>query len=106
MKFSIVVLVVLTLVSVVSAINLEKRRFGQEHTSQADACFQNMKDLSSGTGFEAELGNLSGAAVRALLAKAPACDQQDIADLTIDIARRIGQNERKGKLFIVVIFFA
>ncbi|CAG8508668.1 12681_t:CDS:2 [Ambispora gerdemannii] len=77
-------------VTLAAPIELTKRRFGQEHTARADGDFQKMKDIAQGTGFEAQLGDLSGAAVRALLAKAPACDQQDVADQTIDIARQIG----------------
>lgn len=72
-------------------MGFEKRRFGQEHTPKADATFQAMKDISVGTGFEAQLGDLSGAAVRALLAKAGACDQQDVADQCVDFAHQIGQ---------------
>ncbi|CAG8532627.1 16829_t:CDS:2 [Acaulospora morrowiae] len=92
MKLSILS-VTLALFAVAGAIpmNMEKRRFGQEHTPRADADFQAMKDISNGTGFEAQLGDLSGAAVRALLAKAGACDQQDVADQCVDIAHQIGQ---------------
>ncbi|CAG8576478.1 13427_t:CDS:2, partial [Dentiscutata erythropus] len=70
--------------------NLEKRRFGQEHTPQADATFQEVKDIAQGTDKEEQAGNLSGAMVRALLAKAPACDQQDRADEVIDLGKELG----------------
>ncbi|CAG8707839.1 35571_t:CDS:2, partial [Gigaspora margarita] len=69
---------------------LEKRRFGQEHTPQADKTFQDVKDIAQGTQLEAEAGNLSGAMVRALLAKAPACDQQNQADNVIDLGKKLG----------------
>ncbi|CAG8599294.1 12237_t:CDS:2, partial [Dentiscutata heterogama] len=77
--------------------SLEKRRFGQEHTPQADATFQDVKDLAQGTDKEAQAGNLSGAMVRALLAKAPACDQQDRADEVIDLGDQLGDPTKRDQ---------
>src|ERR1043165_8900841 len=73
----------------------DKRRFGVEHTPEADATFQEVKDLAQGSDKEAEAGNLSGAMVRALLAKAPACDQQDRADEVIDLGLKFGGEKLK-----------
>src|ERR1043165_935767 len=78
----------------------DKRRFGVEHTPEADAAFQEVKDIAQGTDKEAQAGNLSGAMVRALLAKAPTCDQQDRADEIIDLAIEIG-GDKKEKLIKV-----
>lgn len=98
MRFTTVAIITVALASMVSAapMSIQRRRFGQEHTARADGDFQAMKDISVGTGFEADLGNLSGAAVRALLAKAPACDQQDVADQMIDIAVKIKAQKPDG----------
>src|ERR1043165_6710715 len=72
----------------------DKRRFGVEHTPEADATFQEVKDIAQGTDKEAQAGNLSGAMVRALLANAPACDQQDRADEVIDLGTELGGDKR------------
>ncbi|CAG8591723.1 10885_t:CDS:2 [Racocetra persica] len=92
MKLLVVISAFMALSLTVNAapMGLEKRRFGQEHTPAADKTFQDVKDLAQGTENEAEAGNLSGAMVRALLAKAPACDQQDRADEIIDLSERNG----------------
>ncbi|CAG8671353.1 9746_t:CDS:2 [Cetraspora pellucida] len=97
MKFLTVISACLVLSLTINAapMGLEKRRFGQEHTPAADATFQEIKDIAQGTGTEAQAGNLSGAMVRALLAKAPACDQQDRADEIIDLAEQLGGNKKK-----------
>ncbi|GBC01560.1 hypothetical protein RclHR1_04230005 [Rhizophagus clarus] len=82
------------------AVRLSRRRFGQEHTPQADTTYQAVKDIAKGTNKEEQAGNLSGAMVRALLAKATTCDQQDRADEIIDLAISLG-GERKKKLIKV-----
>src|SRR5436305_3023118 len=83
-----------------SPMYLNKRRFGVEHTPEADKTFQDVKDLAQGSDKEAQAGNLSGAMVRALLAKAPACDQQDRADEVIDLGRTFGGQKEQD--FIAV----
>src|SRR5205823_5635669 len=85
MKLTIVLAVYLSVAAVIQAapMKFDKRRFGVEHTPEADATFQEVKDIAQGTDKEAQAGNLSGAMVRALLAKAPDCDQQDRADEVI-----------------------
>ncbi|RHZ76933.1 hypothetical protein Glove_187g69 [Diversispora epigaea] len=98
MKLFAVVSVGLSLLSIINAAPIiAKRRFGQEHTPLADKTYQDMKDAVAGTTFEEVTGNLSGAAVRALLAKAPACDQQDVADQCVDIAKQIGKEVSKDR---------
>lgn len=81
-------------------LNFDKRRFSQEHTPKADATYAAVKEISVGTGKEQQAGDLSGAMVRALLAKAPTCDQQDRADEIIDLAIEIG-GDKKEKLIQV-----
>jgi hypothetical protein len=102
MKSKLVLAVFLSLAITSQAIPMEfdKRRFGQEHTPKADATYEAVRDLSQGTGKEEQAGNLSGAMVRALLAKAPTCDQQDRADEIIDLAYEIG-GVKKEKLIKV-----
>lgn len=96
MKFFAIVSVSLSLLSIVNAAPIiTKRRFGQEHTQLADKTYQDMKDAVQGTKFEEETGNMSGAAVRALLAKAPKCEQQDVADQCVDIAKKAGTEVSK-----------
>ncbi|CAB4481546.1 unnamed protein product [Rhizophagus irregularis] len=92
MKLSLVLPICLSFVIISQAapMNFDKRRFGVEHTPEADATFQEVKDLAQGSDKEAQAGNLSGAMVRALLAKAPACDQQDRADEIIDLGKEFG----------------
>lgn len=93
MKFLPIISVALSLLSIANAAPLDftKRRFGQEHTPEADATYQAMKDIAAGTTFEASLGNLSGDAVNALLARADKCAQQDVADRCVDIAKIMGK---------------
>uniref|UniRef100_A0A1D1ZL47 Late protein n=1 Tax=Anthurium amnicola TaxID=1678845 RepID=A0A1D1ZL47_9ARAE len=97
MKLSSVLSVLLSFAIVSQAVpmDLSKRRFGVEHTPEADATFQDVKDLAQGSDKEAQAGNLSGAMVRALLAKAPACDQQDRADDVIDLGRQFGGDKEQ-----------
>ncbi|CAG8541884.1 2306_t:CDS:2 [Diversispora eburnea] len=99
MKLFAVVSVALSLLSIINAapVNLTKRRFGQEHTPLADKTYQDMKDAVAGTTFEQVTGDLSGEAVRALLARAPKCQQQDVADKCIDIAHQIGEEVSKDR---------
>ncbi|CAG8763742.1 5064_t:CDS:1, partial [Funneliformis caledonium] len=87
----------LALVAITQAapMKLTRRRFGVEHTPEADATFQEVKDIVQGTDKEEKAGNLSGAMVRALLAKAPACDQQDRADEVIDLGRELGGEQEE-----------
>ncbi|RHZ76934.1 hypothetical protein Glove_187g68 [Diversispora epigaea] len=106
MKLFAVVSVGLSLLSIINAtpLDLTKRRFGQEHTKLADKTYQAMKDAVKGTKFEEVTGNLSGEAVRALLAKAPTCEQQDVADKCVDIAHQLGKEvskDREKKLICV-----
>ncbi|CAB4395299.1 unnamed protein product [Rhizophagus irregularis] len=82
------------------ALNFDKRRFAQEHTAKAEATYTAVRNISLGTGKEQQAGDLSGAMVRALLAKAPTCDQQDRADEIIDLAIEIG-GDKKEKLIKV-----
>ncbi|RGB32670.1 hypothetical protein C1646_743781 [Rhizophagus diaphanus] len=97
MKLSLVLPICLSFVIISQAapMNFDKRRFGVEHTPEADATFQEVKDLAQGSDKEAQAGNLSGAMVRALLAKAPACDQQDRADEVIDLGKEFGGEKLK-----------
>ncbi|RIB09318.1 hypothetical protein C2G38_278075 [Gigaspora rosea] len=111
MKFSTFMLIASALSLTVNAAPLggslnalEKRRFGQEHTPQADATFQAVKDLAQGTDKEAQAGNLSGAMVRALLAKAPACDQQDRADEVVDLARELGGDKEPQMIKVAQMY--
>ncbi|CAG8582636.1 2300_t:CDS:2, partial [Cetraspora pellucida] len=97
MKFLTVISACLVLSLTINAapMGLEKRRFNQEHTPAADATFQEIKDIAQGTGMEGPAGDLSGAMVRALLAKAPACDQQDRADEIIELCQQLGGEKEK-----------
>src|ERR1051325_11056035 len=95
MKFTIIYAVFLSLFAINQATPLDKRRFGQEHTPKADATYQAVKDIAHGTDKEEQAGNLSGAMVRALLAKAPVCDQQDRADEVIDLGYSLGGKKKE-----------
>jgi hypothetical protein len=78
-----------------SLVVIIQARFGQEHTKKAEATYAGVRDTSQGTGKEEQAGNLSGAMVRALLAAAPTCDQQDRADEIIDLGISVGGKKKK-----------
>lgn len=74
-------------------------RFGQQN--KQDGVLDTMKALPPAGDKSAYTGNLSGAFVRSLLAKAPACDQQDVCDNFVDMANIIGEEgdtETKTKM--------
>ncbi|CAG8769869.1 19900_t:CDS:2 [Cetraspora pellucida] len=107
MKSSIFILVAVLALGLTvngSPVNFEKRRFGQEHSPQAEAVYSCMKNQAAsankaleavgqgpnaGIQFEADAGALVNATVFSLLAKAGACDQQKAADACFDLADRI-----------------
>ncbi|CAG8618120.1 2210_t:CDS:2 [Funneliformis mosseae] len=73
-------------------------RFTQEHTPAAEATFRGMRAAAVGTPFGERLGDLSGLAVDNLLAGAPACGQQNVADKLIKIAIAYRKLERNTPL--------
>jgi hypothetical protein len=106
MKLTLVFTVfsLLVVVTQASPTYFNKRRFGQEHTPRADATYKAVKDIAQGSGSEEQAGNLSGAMVRALLAKAPTCDQQYRADEIIDLAIKLGGNRKKGLIKVAKMY--
>ncbi|CAI2164565.1 19518_t:CDS:1 [Funneliformis geosporum] len=106
MKFALIFAVTLALVATTQSapMILSKRRFGQEHTPKADGTFKDIKDIAKGTNKEEQAGNLSGAMVRALLAKAPTCDQQNRADEVIDLAYELGGKKEKQLIKVAKIY--
>ncbi|CAI2181939.1 4679_t:CDS:2 [Funneliformis geosporum] len=104
MKLSPLIVAFLTIAAFSDAAPLDKRRFFQEHTPAAEATFRGMRALAVGTPFGERLGDLSGLAVDNLLAKAPACGQQIVADEVVDIAKKIG-GKKKDQLIKVAIAY-
>ncbi|CAG8530764.1 15774_t:CDS:2 [Racocetra persica] len=103
MKLSILILVALTFtLTVNSSPIIERRRFGREHTPEADSVYDCMKAqvLGAGIELEAAAGALVNASVFALLVKAGACDQQNAADQCLDLADRVDakfESNKEGK---------
>lgn len=80
-------------------------RFTQEHTPAAEATFRGMRAVAVGTPFGEKLGDLSGLAVDNLLAGAPACGQQNVADEAINIANRIKNGSKRAQLIKIAIAY-
>ncbi|RHZ76931.1 hypothetical protein Glove_187g67 [Diversispora epigaea] len=98
MKLFAVVSIGLFLPSIINAAPIvTKRRFGVEHTQEADQTYEVMKNAGKGTKFEDATGSLVNDAVLALLANAEVCDQQKVAERCIDLARQIGAEVDKSR---------
>ncbi|CAG8500761.1 13240_t:CDS:2 [Racocetra fulgida] len=103
MKLSIFILVVLTFaLTVNSSPIIERRRFGQEHTPEAESVYNCMDTQTKGVAIELEraAGDLKNTTVFSLLANADACAQQNAADSCLDLADRIEaalESSKEGK---------
>lgn len=104
MKFTPLIIAFAAIAAISDAAPLEKRRFLQEHTAAAEATFRGMRAIAVGTNFGERLGDLSGKAVDMLLAKAPACGQQNVADEAIDIAKLMGGKKQEQLIKVAIAY--